>query len=54
MIESVEWNSYHLSPEDIIESWSVAADILAVLRAVIKVKAASEEDIRNVMNSIKQ
>lgn len=50
--ESVTWSSYNLSEEDLIESWIVAADILAILKAVIKVKAASEEDISKVVSSL--
>jgi hypothetical protein len=51
-IESVKWGDYHLSPEGLIESWIVAADILAVISAVIKVKEATEEDIKNAVTSI--
>ncbi len=54
MIESVEWNSLHLSPDDLIDCWSVAADIVAVLRAVIRVEAATEENIGEVMASLKR
>lgn len=52
-IESVEWSSYHLSQEDLLESWVVAADIVAILKAVIKVKAASDEDISMLASSLK-
>ena len=52
-IESVEWNKHLLSPEDLIENWIVAADILAVIRAVIRVKGATEEDIKKMATSLK-
>lgn len=52
-IESVEWSSYHLAPEDLLESWVVAADIVAILKVVIKVKAASDEDLVRLASSLK-
>ncbi len=52
-IESVEWNKHLLSPEDLIETWVVAADILAVIQAVIRVKSATEEDIKKMVTSLK-
>ena len=42
-IESVKWSDYHLSPEDLIEAFIVAADMVAVLWATIKVKEAPDE-----------
>ena len=53
-IESVEWSTYHLSPEDLIETWIVGEDIIAVLRAVIRVEAASDEDIKKIMGSMQR
>ena len=50
-IVSVEWSNYNLSDEGLIEAWIVAGDMLAVVGALIKVKAATEEDIEKVMNS---
>ena len=49
-IEKVEWSTYNLSFEDLIESWSVAADIEAVLRSVIRTRAASKEEIDKAEN----
>ena len=43
--ESVEWSSYHLSLEDLIEAWVVAADSVEVIKACIRVKAATDEDL---------
>ena len=53
-IESVEWNKYNLSPEGLIEAWIVAGDMLAVVGALIKVQAATEEDIENTMKSFEK
>jgi len=44
-IESVEWSTYNLSPESLIEAWGVAASMAAVLSAVIRVKEAPEENL---------
>jgi hypothetical protein len=43
-IEKVEWNKYNLSFEDQIEAWVTAEDMLAVMAALIVVKAAEPED----------
>lgn len=50
-IESVEWSSYNLSFEGLIEAWIVAGDMLAVIGALMKVQAATEEDLEKVMKS---
>jgi hypothetical protein len=44
-IESVQWSNYHLSFEDLIEAWVVAADSVAVIQACIRVRAATPEEI---------
>lgn len=50
-IGSVEWSNYNLSPEGLIEAWIVAGDMLAVVGALMKVKAATEKDLEKVMKS---
>ncbi|UCF07319.1 MAG: hypothetical protein JSW28_06600 [Thermoplasmata archaeon] len=52
-IESVEWSKYNLSFEGIIEAWIVAGDMLAVVSALMKVQAATEEDMAKLMKSLK-
>jgi hypothetical protein len=49
-IESVKWGDYHLSPEELIEAWVVAADMLAVIKATIRVKEASDEDLEKLIS----
>jgi hypothetical protein len=53
-IESVEWSNYNLSDEGLIEAWIVAGDMLAVVGALIKVQAATEQDIEKVMKSFEK
>jgi len=53
-IESVEWSTYNLSPEGLIEAWIVAGDMLAVVGALMKVKAATEKDLEKVMESFEK
>lgn len=53
-IESVQWSTYNLSPEGLIEAWIVAGDMLAVVGALMKVQAATEGDIEKVMNSFEK
>jgi hypothetical protein len=43
--ESVEWSTYNLSFEDLIEAWVVAADSVAVIQACIRVRAATPAEI---------
>jgi hypothetical protein len=50
-IESVEWSTYNLSFEGLIEAWIVAGDMLAVMSALMKVVAATEEDLEKFMKS---
>ena len=45
-IEKVEWSTYNLSFEDLIEAWITAEDMLAVMRALIVVKPADQEDTK--------
>lgn len=53
-IESVTWSTYNLSPDGLIEAWIVAGDMLAVVGALMKVQAATEEDIEKVMGSLEK
>ncbi len=53
-IESVEWSNHNLSLEGLIEAWTVAGDMLAVVGALMIVKAATEEDIEKVMESFEK
>ncbi len=53
-IETVEWSTYNLPPEGLIEAWIVAGDMLAVLGALMKVAAATEEDVEKVMKSLEK
>jgi hypothetical protein len=53
-IVSVEWSTYNLSFESLIEAWIVAGDMAAVVGALIIVKAATEKDIEKVMNSFEK
>jgi hypothetical protein len=53
-IESVEWSTYNLSFEGLIEAWIVAGDMLAVVGALMKVRAATEKDIEKVMESFEE
>ncbi len=52
--EKVEWSSYHLPFEGLIEAWIVADDMAAVLAAVIKVKSATQEDLDKLEGSLKK
>lgn len=47
-IEKVEWSKHNMSPEDLIEAWIVAEDMAAVIAALIKVKAATPEDLEKL------
>lgn len=47
-IESVEWSTYRMPPEELIEYWAVAADILAIAQAHIKVEAADRETMERL------
>ncbi len=53
-IEKVEWSSYHLPFEQLIEAWIVADDMAAVLAALIKVKSATQEDLDKLEGSLKK
>jgi hypothetical protein len=53
-IEKVEWSSYHLPFEGIIEAWIVADDMAAVLAACITVKSAESEDVKEHIDSLKK
>lgn len=53
-IESVAWSTYNLSFDGIIEAWIVAGDMLAVVAVMMKVEAATEEDVERILNSMKK
>ena len=52
--EKVEWSSYHLPFDGLIEAWIVADDMAAVLAALIKVKSADSEESNEVIVPLKK
>ena len=51
-IESVEWHKLGLSPEQMIENWATAEDILAIVNVLMTLESMEGKDISAVVKEI--